>query len=31
MQLDMCINLCVMELDMWMNLCMELVMQHICV
>jgi hypothetical protein len=31
MQLDMCINLCMMELDMWMNLCMELVMQHICV
>jgi hypothetical protein len=23
MQLDMCINLCMMELDMWMNLlCM---------
>jgi hypothetical protein len=31
MQLDMCINLCMMELDMWMNLCMELVMQHIYV
>jgi hypothetical protein len=31
MQLDMCINLCMMELDMWMNLCMELVMRHICV
>jgi hypothetical protein len=31
MQLDMCINLCMIELDMWMNLCMELVMQHICV
>jgi hypothetical protein len=23
MQLDMCINLCMMELDMWMNMCME--------
>jgi hypothetical protein len=31
MQLDMCINMCMMELDMWMNLCMELVIQHICV
>jgi hypothetical protein len=31
MKLDMCINLCMMELDKWMNLCMELVMQHICV
>jgi hypothetical protein len=27
MQLDMCINLCMMELDMWMNLCMEPVME----
>jgi hypothetical protein len=27
MQLDMCINLCMMELDMWMNLCMEMVME----
>ena len=27
MQLDMCINLCMMELDMWMNLCMEHVME----
>jgi hypothetical protein len=27
MQLDMCINLCMMELDMWMNLCMESVME----
>ena len=27
MQLDMCINLCMMELDMWMNLCMEPVMK----
>jgi hypothetical protein len=27
MQLDMCINLCMMELDMWINLCMEPVME----
>jgi hypothetical protein len=27
MQLDMCINLCMMELDMWMNLCIEPVME----
>jgi hypothetical protein len=27
MQLDMCINLCMMELEMWMNLCMEPVME----
>jgi hypothetical protein len=25
MLLDMCINLCMMELDMWMNMCMEFV------
>jgi hypothetical protein len=29
MQLDMCINLCMMELDMWMNMCMEPVMELI--
>ena len=29
MQLDMCINLCMMELDMWMNMCMEPVMKLI--
>jgi hypothetical protein len=27
MQLDMCINLCMMELDMLMNMCMEPVME----
>jgi hypothetical protein len=27
MQLDMCINLCMMELDMWMNMCIEPVME----
>jgi hypothetical protein len=29
MQLDICINLCMMELDMWMNMCMEPVMELI--
>jgi hypothetical protein len=33
MQLDMCINLCMIELDMWMNLCINLCMMEldICV
>jgi hypothetical protein len=29
MQLDMCINLCMMELDMWMNLCINLCMMEL--
>jgi hypothetical protein len=29
MRLDMCINLCMMELDMWMNLCINLCMMEL--